>query len=59
MDDRRRQLRIELIRLLLNRQKRDLAISELLILEADLPDTVPAHLDAASMFLAAGDSHTR
>ena len=55
MDDRRRHLRIELIRLLLNRQKRDLAISELLILEADLPDTVPAHLDAASMFLAAGD----
>ena len=55
VDDRRRQLRIELIRLLLNRQKRDLAISELLILEADLPDTVPAHLDAASMFLAAGD----
>jgi tetratricopeptide (TPR) repeat protein len=55
VDQRRRNLRIELIYLLLNHQKHDLAISELLLLEADLPDTVASHLETANLFLKAGD----
>ena len=49
------QLRNELIRLLLQRRQFNLASSELLILEARIPNTAPAHVEVAKMFLEAGD----
>jgi tetratricopeptide (TPR) repeat protein len=55
VDERRRKLRVELIHLLLSHQKRDLAISALLILEADSPESVSSHLETANLFLAARD----
>ena len=55
VDEQRRQLRIELIRLLLAHQQRDLANGELLILESDLPDSVALHIETAKLFQEAGD----
>ncbi len=54
-DERRRELRTELIGFLLKHQQRDLASSELLILEARLPDDVASHMKLAKLFLEAGD----
>jgi tetratricopeptide (TPR) repeat protein len=53
--ERSRQLRTELIGFLLQHQQRELASSELLILEARLPDDVPSHMKLAKLFLEAGD----
>lgn len=55
VDQRRREVRIELIRLLIAHQQRDRALSELLILDGDLPQTATAHNDAAELFLQTGD----
>jgi tetratricopeptide (TPR) repeat protein len=55
IDERRRQLRIELIRLLLEHQEHNLAASELLILENELPDSAPSLVETAKLFLEAGD----
>jgi tetratricopeptide (TPR) repeat protein len=55
-DSRQRQLRIELIRFLLEHQRRNFALSELLILETDLPRTAAAHLETARLFAQAGDA---
>jgi len=54
-DERKQQVRVELIRFLLGRQQRDLALSELLILESDLPQSAAAHVEVARLFLQAGD----
>lgn len=55
LDERKLQLRVELIRFLLVHQQRDIALSELLILDADLPRSAVAHVDTARLFLKAGD----
>jgi tetratricopeptide (TPR) repeat protein len=52
----RRKLRIELIRFLLAHQQRDLASSELIILQARTPDSAPDHLEVAKLFVEAGDT---
>lgn len=54
-DEWKRQLRIELIRFLLDHHEPNMALSELLILESDLPESAAAHVQAAELFLAAGD----
>jgi tetratricopeptide (TPR) repeat protein len=56
VDERKLQLRVELIRFLLVHQQRDTALSELLILDADLPRSAVAHVDTARLFLQAGDA---
>ncbi len=56
VDERIRQLRIELIRFLLSHRKRNIALSELLILETELPHSADAHVAAARLFLQAGDA---
>ena len=56
VDERKLQLRVELIRFLLAHQQRDTALSELLILDADLPRSAVAHVETARLFLQAGDS---
>jgi tetratricopeptide (TPR) repeat protein len=55
IDVQRRQLRIELIRFLLEHRERNLASSELLILETELPDSAPSWVEAAKLFIEAGD----
>lgn len=55
VDERKLQLRVELIRFLLGHQERNIALSELLILETDLPQSAVAHVEAARLFLQAGD----
>jgi tetratricopeptide (TPR) repeat protein len=56
VDERKLQLRIELIRFLLVHRQRNIALSELLILEAELPRSAVAHVEAARLFLQAGDA---
>jgi predicted Zn-dependent protease len=56
VDDRRRQLRMELIRFLLDHRERNRALSELLILETDLPRSAAYRLQIAKLFLQAGDA---
>jgi tetratricopeptide (TPR) repeat protein len=55
VDERQRQTRMELIRFLLDHHDRDRALSELLILDGELPDTATAHDEAAELFLKAND----
>ncbi len=57
VDERRRDLRIELIRLLLAHQQHNLAVSELLILETELPSSAPSRVEIADLFRDAGDLH--
>jgi predicted Zn-dependent protease len=56
VDDRRRQLRIELIRFLLDHQERNRALSELLLLESDLPRSALYRVEIAKFFVQAGDA---
>jgi tetratricopeptide (TPR) repeat protein len=56
IDERKLQLRVELIRFLLAHQERDIALSELLILETDLPQSAAAHVETARLFQQAGDT---
>lgn len=56
VDQRRRLLRIELVRFLLDHQDRNRALSELLILETDLPRTASSHVETARLFRKAGDA---
>jgi tetratricopeptide (TPR) repeat protein len=51
----RRQVRLELIRLLLNQDQRSRALSELLVLSASLPDEPAAQVDVGYLYLRAGD----
>jgi tetratricopeptide (TPR) repeat protein len=53
--DARRQVRIEMIRYLLAHQQRGRALSELLVLNANLPDDVQSQTEAGQLFLEAGD----
>ncbi len=56
VDEREQQLRTELIRFLLGHQQRNMALSELLILEAELPPSATARVEAARFFEEAGDA---
>jgi tetratricopeptide (TPR) repeat protein len=56
VDERKLQLRVELIHFLLGHQNRNFALSELLILEIDLPQSAVAHVETARLFLQAGDA---
>jgi predicted Zn-dependent protease len=56
VDERRRAARIELIEFLLAHKQRDRALSELLILDADLPETATTHVHAGKLFFEAGDT---
>jgi tetratricopeptide (TPR) repeat protein len=51
-----RQVRTEFIEFLLNHGERDRALSELLVLDASLPDDGSSQLAAGKMLLAAGDA---
>lgn len=53
---RQRDIRRELIELFLRERNRRAALSELLALTADTPDTPEAHLDLAALFARAGDN---
>lgn len=55
VDERKRQARVDLVRFLLGQHERNIALSELLILESDLPPSAAAHVEVARLFLAAGD----
>jgi tetratricopeptide (TPR) repeat protein len=55
IDVRRRQLRVELVRFLLAHHQQNLASSELLILESELPDSAASWVEAAKLFIATGD----
>jgi tetratricopeptide (TPR) repeat protein len=56
VDRQQRQVRMELIRFLLDHQKRSAALSELLILESDLPDDADTQTQVAQLFLNADDA---
>jgi tetratricopeptide (TPR) repeat protein len=53
--DARRHVRLELIDLLLAHGRRSRALSEILVLAANLPDEPAEHVRAGRLFLAAGD----
>lgn len=53
--DARRQVRLELIDLLLNYGLQSRALSEILVLAANLPDKPEEHVRAGRLFLRAGD----
>ncbi len=56
VDERRRQIRVEMIRFLLDHNERNRALSELLVLDADLPNTAASHTQVAELFLEVGDA---
>lgn len=53
--DARRQVRLELIDLLLDHGRQSRALSETLVLAANLPDEPEEHVRAGQLFLRAGD----
>jgi predicted Zn-dependent protease len=55
--DARRQVRVELIRYLLAHDQRGRALSELLVLEGNLPDDARLQTEAGRLFLEAGEPH--
>jgi Flp pilus assembly protein TadD len=55
-ESQRRDARVEFVRYLLAHDERSRALSELLILSANLPDQTASHLEAAALFRRAGDS---
>ncbi len=57
VDEGKRQIRTELIAFLLAHHEHNMALSELLILESDLPESAAAHEQVAQLFLQAGDLH--
>lgn len=56
VDSRRRNVRRELIKFLLQQQDRDQALAEILALASHLPDTVAADNELGQLFLKAGDA---
>jgi tetratricopeptide (TPR) repeat protein len=57
VDEWKRQVRTELIAYLLAHHEHNMALSELLMLESDLPESAAAHGQVAQLFLQAGDVH--
>jgi len=58
VDQGRRQARVELIRFLLDHRERSEALSEVLILGAEIPeDDAGAQIETGQLFLEAGDLH--
>jgi tetratricopeptide (TPR) repeat protein len=55
VDERRREVRVELVRFLLKHGEKSPALSELDILGSDLPDNAATRIQLAQLFLAAGD----
>jgi predicted Zn-dependent protease len=55
-DEQRRNMRTELIHFLLKEQDRNDALSELIVIDADLPDTAEAHIGTAELFMQTGDA---
>ena len=55
VDEQRRQVRLELIRLLLSHKDRSRALAELLVLGSDAPRTADAQLPLGQLFMEAGD----
>jgi tetratricopeptide (TPR) repeat protein len=55
--DARRQVRVELIRYLLAHDQRGRALSELVVLEGNLPDDARLQTEAGRLFLDAGEPH--
>ena len=53
--EQRRQLRLELVRFLLAHQQEYLATSELFVLQNRTPDSPPAHIEIAKLFVEAND----
>jgi thioredoxin-like negative regulator of GroEL len=53
--ERRRRVRLEMVRFLLTQASRDRAIPELIALSTDLPDDPAARLEVAGLFAQAGD----
>jgi len=56
VDERRQQVRLELIHLLLDHNQRSRALSELLILGSEVPQSAGANAEIAKLFLSAGDA---
>jgi predicted Zn-dependent protease len=54
--EQRRIIRTELIHFLIERHDENRALSELLVLDGELPDSSDAHVQAAKLFLAADDA---
>jgi len=54
--ERRRNIRTELIHFLIERHDENRALSELLVLDGELPDSSDAHVQAATLFLQADDA---
>jgi predicted Zn-dependent protease len=52
----RRNVRTELIHFLIERGDKNRALSELLVLDSDLPDSADQHVEAAKLFLRANDA---
>ncbi len=55
-DEARRQLRLELIRFLLDHHQQAQAASEVLALTANLPDDLRSHIESGHLFLEVGDA---
>ena len=56
VDEQRRQVRLELIHLLLDHKERSRALAELMVLSTDAPRTVEVQLQLGQLFVEAGDT---
>jgi tetratricopeptide (TPR) repeat protein len=54
--ERRRDVRTELIHFLIGRHDQNRALSELLVLDSELPDSADLHVEAGKLFLSADDA---
>jgi tetratricopeptide (TPR) repeat protein len=54
-EGRRRRIRTELVRFLLDHDQRGPGLSELIVLAVDTPSNAEAHIEVAGLFLNAGD----
>lgn len=55
VDEQRRQVRLELIDLLLEHKERSRALAELMVLSTDAPQTAPVQLQLGQRYVEAGD----
>jgi tetratricopeptide (TPR) repeat protein len=56
VDEQRRQVRLELINLLLDHKERSRALAELMALSTDAPRTAPVQLELGQLYVEAGDA---